>query len=750
MDKKKKHILGRILAFFIICGTISILSLGFVFLKTTASAHLDETKLASSNLANSIRVYDKNDELMDTSLMFKNSYIAIDSLPSYVKNAFVAVEDRRFYEHNGVDIKRMAGAALKNIKNRKFKEGASTISQQLIKNTHLSREKTIERKFKEIKLARNLEKKYNKDQILEMYLNTIYFGNGCYGIEKAAKFYFDKSASELSINEAALLASVINAPSVYDPITKSQRANERKDLVLLLMKSQGYISEEEYSKNAKQQINIVKTASKTANQELKTILVEACNILKVNENQLKNMNVNVYTSIDTTLQNTLKSLVTSNSFVPKNAKGETPACGVIVIDNKTKSVTGFASNSRSNLLSIKRQPGSTIKPIIVYAPSFEKGLLYPESIIVDEKINIEGYSPSNSNKTFSGPVSVRHAVERSLNIPAVKALSHIGINNAKEFASRLGFEFANNDQNLALALGGMTEGVTIKTLADAYSAFATGGKYAQSHIINKITLDNGRELYKSKTNLTPAMSEETAYLMTDVLKGVAKNGTAKRLSGFKFDVASKTGTVGASSSNKNTDAFNVAYTADHTIVSWIGASRPDELLESSVNGATYPVVITKNVLETLYEDYLPESFSKPQNVQLVDIDTRSLEENKIELANEFTSLKFRKQALFDMAYLPRQSSYSEAHKPELEISMEEGMKPTLSFNGKPSNIYDIYRLNVKENKLEKISGIEGVNSVLTYTDNSASRGTLYEYYILSSLKDGSSQNKSNSIKLMSY
>lgn len=751
MKASKRKILVKIIIILSAVIFAILLSGSILFLKTTADTVLDVEKIERTKSCSNIIILDSDGKKINASNVFEDDvYVQLNEIPNYVIQAFISVEDKRFYKHNGIDYIRMAGAIMNNIKSGKFSQGASTISQQLIKNTHLTREKTIKRKLKEIKLAYLLERKYSKQDILEMYLNNIYFGNGCYGIENASKFYFDKTAKELTIGEGAMLAGVINAPSIYDPIHKKENSEKRKQLVLKLMCEDGVLSKESYVKIANNYENIVKNTIKTSKIYTKAIINEVCDILNINDGQLRNKDLVIHTSINSCLQNNISKLVSSGGLVPKTENGENASVSVLVVDNKHKSVVAFSNNTKYNLLNKKRQPGSTIKPLLVYAPALESGNIYPESIIIDESININGYSPRNANKTYLGAISLREAVEKSLNIPAVKTLSNLGVSKAKRFANRLGINFAETDQNLALALGGMTNGVSIKELADAYSTFATEGAYCESMFVNKITDEQNNIIYERKINNEQVMTSATAYLMTDILKGVVENGTAKRLKNISFDIASKTGTVGGVDTNFNTDAINVSYTSEHTIVSWI-SSNSSGLLPSFVNGATYSTEISKSVLDNLYGLNSPARFIAPDDVVCLDIDTKSLLNNKVEIADSSVGMRDKKSALFNVRYIPPLSKRTEPHQTRLTISMEEGEKPTFMFQTKEDNVYELYRENIISGEKKIVYKIVGVNAEVQCTDKSAKSGEIYEYYIVSTNKYKDYKNSlSNVIKLMSY
>lgn len=744
---KKKHVFRKILlSFFGILIAVPIFAV-FLFAYETKDAKLDMSLFSSSKNAVAFSVCDEENNNVDLAI-FGDKQLDISTLPSHVKNAFIAVEDKRFYSHSGVDYKRMAGALLKNIKSRKFSEGASTITQQLIKNTHLSREKTVMRKMKEIKLAIKAEKVFSKDKILEEYLNTIYFGNGAYGIENASELYFSKPAKDLSIAESATLAGVINAPRIYDPILNQERCKERRNLVLKLMQNQNYISLEEYEKNAKMPINIVKNDIKTLKYAKKCIIQETCDALNVTENQLKNMHINIKCSIDFSLQKDIDNLLLNQS-VHVNGENQSPASiGVFVVDNKTKNVVAVAGFGGMNFSS-KRQPGSLIKPILVYAPALEKGQISPETILKDEPICIDGYSPSNASKTFMGNVSARVALEKSLNIPAVKVLSNIGVPYAKNFASNIGIQFDEKDTNLALALGGMTNGVTLKQLADAYSTFATNGEFCKSSFVSEIVSDTGKVLYSAQKNKTQSMKTSTAFLISDMLKGTVRNGTARRLSGFNFDLSAKTGTVGVPSSHLNTDAYTACFTTDHTIICYYGANSKSGNLPSSVNGASYPANLTKEVLKILYQDSSPQSFIVPDDVVSADIDTRTLSSYKVTLANPSTQSRYKRTAYFDKNNLPPYSTELDAFVPTLQVEMEQNQKPTLLFDAKDGFTFTLVRSQGQKQQI--VYEVVGNGKKIDFTDQSAKQNEIYEYQLYAvSNTIPLPKTKSNTIKLKSF
>lgn len=749
MKKSRHGVLKKIVLFGIGMIFVVVLSCGMLFIHETKGAKLDKDLFVGSKNSIAFSICDASGNNVDSSIMLGEKGLQIEKIPGHVKNSFIAVEDKRFYSHHGVDFKRILGATIKNIKSRKFSEGASTITQQLIKNTHLSREKTVKRKLNEIKLAFLMEREYSKEEILKEYLETIYFGNGAYGIESASNLYFSKSANELEIHESAMLAGVINAPSLYDPFLHPERCEKRRNLVLKLMCEQGYISKNEHEKNAKKPLNVVKNNIKTMKIVKKCIISEACEILRVSENQLKNLDVKIECGIDFSFQNELDELLLDERFHVDGKLGNPATVGVFVLENKTKNVVAV-SGLNGFSLSRKRQPGSAIKPVIVYAPAIDEGQIFPESIIRDEPIEIDGYSPSNASKTFHGDVTARVALEKSLNVPAVKILSNLSVQKAKRFATNLGIEFDKDDMNLALALGGMTNGVTLKQLADAFSTFATNGEFAESKFIKKITSSNGKVLYERNIDTVSVMKDSTAFLVSDMLKGAIKNGTAKRLSDFDFDVCAKTGTVGSPSSSDNSDSYLVCFTSEHTVVTYFGENSKSGLLPSNVNGSSFPTVLAKNVLLKLYDDHSPLNFIQPESVGTFEIDTRSSKNGEVLLASPQTLDRYKKSVFFSKDNLPKFSNEVDVFKTFLEIKMEENQKPILSFDTKTGHEFSLVRMSDKKSKT--IFKTNGFGEKVSFIDETAETGKIYEYFVVSKPKfqDEKFEEKSNVIKLMSF
>lgn len=725
MKKIKKFMKITFLASLIIC-VLGICGGVIFYHSTTYGLSLNTQKLNETKTANSLIILDSIGNALTRS---DESFIPITKLSSNTKNAFICAEDKRFYTHGGIDFIRMGKALISNIKSKSFSQGASTISQQLIKNTQLSSEKTLKRKLKEIKLTTMLEKEYSKDEILEMYLNNIYFGNGCYGIESAAKHYFSKSAANLTLSESASLAATINAPSFYDLEDKPENVKERRNLILNLMQNNGKISEIE-CKNAQNEEILLNLQNLSNNTFLfDEIINEACNILNTTPNNLINKDIKIHTKLNLDLISKTKSIIKNNySNLESN-----PNIASIVIDNKTKNIISITGSK--SIFSSKKQPGSAIKPILVFAPAIENNLISPATKILDEPVNISGYSPNNSNGKFHGYVSVRESLKNSYNIPAVKILNELGISNAQNFAKKLGIEFSDSDNNLAIALGGFTEGITLKSLADAYVTFANNGYFLTSSYITKIT-QHGKIIYQNLSSPIRVMKESTAYLITDILKETSKTGTAKRLKDFNFEIASKTGTVGCNDSAKNKESFNISYTTNHTILTYFGGTSMPE----TINGSTYPTMLAKDIISELYKNTKPQNFSTPNSIKQIKLNKEAYENNILKSDSEtenFVIENFAADNLPKNNFLPF----------SMNIYNFENKKPLIEFETNKNFSYEIIR---KQKEKEEIISSSISENIITFEDSSAISNEIYEYFIRFKNLTNNITTESNHITLKSF
>lgn len=702
-----------IVTFFVVLTALIAVGLYITSIYTNAQTiSLNEEKLSAQSLT--IEVYDSQNKPLKEDNEINKNYVKLSLVPKHCQDAFLSIEDKNFYKHSGVNYKRIAKAFLNNIKSRKLKEGASTITQQLVKNTLLSSEKTLERKIKEIALAKKLEKKYTKDEILEKYLNIIYFGNNCYGIENASKYYFSVDAKNLSIAQSALLAGIIKSPAKYSPLKNSENCLKRRNLVLSEMYKDNKISSEQYAlaKNSDLKINISTIVKNKLNSYSQASIDEAEEILQMPARQIALKGYKLYTYQESEKQTALNQALSSQNLISDY--------GGIVIDNEKLGICAYLGKSNYKVLESLRQPGSTIKPILVYAPALDKDIIYPCTQILDEKTVIAQYAPKNVGGVYHGYVSASDALAKSINIPAVKILSYVGIENAKDYAESMGIEFDNMDDSYALALGGMTFGVNLKQLANAYTTFANGGEYGKARFISFITDKNGKLVYVNHPHTKKVMREDSAYLLTNMLTNSVKNGTARKLNEFD-NVASKTGTVGKSGSNQNLDAWNVSYTKAQTIGVWIGNLDNNPI---DYAGGNQPTNVVKSYFENVKDT---SQFVRPSSIVERAIDSTELNENhRIVLANDFMPDKYTQTEIFSAFNLP-----DEVSNKFMQVQKQEFKGKTInnniqiSFNAKEYITYDFL---IDGKKVKSISGKIGALDITLPLSKRKEDVTVVYYY----------------------
>lgn len=725
MKKGIKITLIIILSIFIIVATFSVIFISSI-MNETKKIQLDKNKIISAT--KQISIYDDLGEKINCDSMTGSKLIKLGELSDDTINCFLAIEDKTFYSHQGLNYKRMLKALFNNLKSHSYKEGASTISQQLIKNTHLTNEKTLKRKVKEIILTKKLEKSFSKDEILETYLNVIYFGGSCYGIETASFHYFNKSASELTLAESATLAGLIKAPSTYNPVNNYENCRSRRNLVLKTLYNDGYISDEEYKTTIETPITLDLNTIKTSDIYLECVKNEAEEILKMPIQQIMLKNYKIYTYLSQGKQMALKESIENDEFYHKNSYGNIADGLGIMLDSNTAGVTAMYSKSKYDLSNLKRQPGSAIKPILVYSPALEKGEIYNCSMILDEKIDFDGYSPNNVGNRFYGYVSVRDAVAKSLNVPAVKVMDYVGIEKCKSFAKNAGIDFNDYDNGYALALGGFNDGITLRALVNSYVPFVNSGNFIEAKFISKIISEDGIVLYQNNEEKRQIMHDDTAYLMTDLLIDGVKNGTSSRLKHLPYQVAGKTGTVAVKNTNFNSDVYSVAYTSEDIIGVWLGNYTMDEKynLEGSNNGGTYCTSIINEVFNSIYQNHNPGDFAIPESVIKLKIDQKNLEENQqIALADETCPERYTKEELFSKRFQPTETStlftyidcdFNVDYKKDDNVIL-------LSFTPKDYLIYDV----VCNDKLIATIQNTSENQIIEY--ESLSPNTIYNFSI---------------------
>lgn len=588
------------------------------------------------------------------------TWVSISELQPSTVYAFISAEDARFFEHEGVDVIRIAGAVVADIKAGSYVQGASTISQQLIKLSHLTSEKTISRKAEEAALAYEMERHYSKEDILEMYLNYVYFGGGYYGIEAAAEGYFGVHASDLTLDQSAMLAGILKSPSGYAPHINYAASINRRNNILKLMRDYGYITDDEKKQASARRPTILHDKREEySGYYTDAVTKSAAALMGITVDELIRGGYSIYSAMDSDIQHYCEEMFKNGELFPAEDSEAAivvlePSTGMVVAMVGGRSYTGGISFNRAT--DIRRQPGSVIKPVIAYAPAFEYLNYTAADMILDEETTFADYTPSNYGNKYYGWVTVREAVTKSLNVPAVKTLSEVGVERAKDFAKRCGIEFDDKDDSLALALGGFTYGVSPLQIAGAYSCFASGGIYNTPTLIKKITDRNGLTVYEYRQDSRRVMSEANAYILTSMLKSVVTEGTGHRLNTLDIPIAGKTGTVGLA--NGNRDAWMAGYTPEYTAVVWQGYDSDRlGLLPSSATGGTYPALMLYELFNHIYPDGRSGDFEKPESVKQYSIDAKTLKkQHKAVLANAMTPQSSRVTEYFTEETAPEDVS----------------------------------------------------------------------------------------------
>ena len=588
------------------------------------------------------------------------TWVSISELQPSTVYAFISAEDARFFEHEGVDVIRIAGAIVADIKAGSYVQGASTISQQLIKLSHLTSEKTISRKAEEAALAYEMERQYSKEDILEMYLNYVYFGGGYYGIEAAAEGYFGVHASDLTLDQSAMLAGILKSPSGYAPHINYAASINRRNNILRLMRDYGYITDDEKKQASARRPTILHDKREEySGYYTDAVTKSAAALMGITVDELIRGGYSIYSAMDSDIQHYCEEMFKNGELFPAEDSEAAivvlePSTGMVVAMVGGRSYTGGISFNRAT--DIRRQPGSVIKPVIAYAPAFEYLNYTAADMILDEETTFADYTPSNYGNKYYGWVTVREAVTKSLNVPAVKTLSEVGVGRAKDFAKRCGIEFDDKDDSLALALGGFTYGVSPLQIAGAYSCFASGGIYNTPTLIKKITDRNGLTVYEYRQDSRRVMSEANAYILTSMLKSVVTEGTGHRLNTLDIPIAGKTGTVGLA--NGNRDAWMAGYTPEYTAVVWQGYDSDRlGLLPSSATGGTYPALMLYELFNHIYPDGRSGDFEKPESVKQYSIDAKTLKkQHKVVLANAMTPQSSRVTEYFTEETAPEDVS----------------------------------------------------------------------------------------------
>ena len=704
---------------------------------------LDPQKL--TRVAQKGAICDMNGQYV-TTLVGRENRTVIDtaSLPQHVRDAFLAAEDLRFYKHPGFDVVRILGAAASNVRTGAFSQGASTITQQLVKLSHLSSQKTIARKLEEIWLAVQLEAMYTKDQILDMYLNYIYFGQGAYGIQAAAEVTFGVNASDLTPAQAASLAAAIKAPSAYSLQSAPDANRERRNYILGVMLQEGMLTQAGHDEAVATELTAA--ASPAVQTEygwfVDAVLDEAELQLDVTAETLLAGGYIIYTTLDPDMQQIMDAQFDSGNFFPANAKDGTPVQGAAAaVDTSTGAVRAIVGGREyqtrrglNRATHLRRQPGSALKPLSVYAPALESFGYTCASVLLDEPTSFGSYKPQNAGNNYYGNGPIRAALKNSLNIPAVKLIEKIGLAASRDYLTSVGIEVTDSDWNLSLALGSMTYGASPVQMAAAYVPFANGGTYYAPYFIERITDMNGVVVYVHQDPGTRVLSEQSAYLMTHMLQTVVSSGTGTRLASAGVPVAGKTGTVNMQGGG-NRDAWMNAYTAGLSTCVWMGYDEPDSTrrLPNSVSGGTNPASLARGFLRAYYADRSKPAFRKPGGVVTVTLDKKAIEvRGEMMLATSLTPDAYKLTEVFIDGTQPTRKSdvwTAPSSARSFYVTHDEAGLPRLVITAGEDAIYRVQRDAAGESFiLTEMPATAG--QTLTYTDTRALPGVTYTYRVI--------------------
>ncbi|MCR5809194.1 MAG: PBP1A family penicillin-binding protein [Clostridiales bacterium] len=682
----------------------------------------------------SLLVYDRNGELVSVLGTEKRIWVDYDRLNKHTVDAFVSVEDARFYTHKGIDLYRIFGAAWADLKAGSYVQGASTISQQLIKLSHLSSEKTIDRKLEEAVLALQLEKAFDKNEIMEMYLNYIYFGGGYYGIEAASLGYFGVHAEELTTAQSAQLAGILKSPSAYAPHIDPEASLARRNTVLRLMHENGFIDDAEYGSAKAEECILSSAIPSYRGLIIDRSIEEAAEKIGITREELLTGGYSVYLAMDSRIEEFCHRLMGESETYPSEK-----AQGALVVLNRSggiEAVIGgrgeYDPSGIDRASGIKRQPGSLIKPVLVYAPAIEYFGYGTATILNDEPTSFGDYAPRNSDDKYYGKVTLRTALAKSLNVPAVSVLADIGVDSGVAFASKLGIDFEGENMGLPLALGGFTHGVSPLEMAGAYSAFANGGVFIAPAYVDRIVSSTGETLYLRAVSGERVMSRETAYVINSMLETAASEGTAKRLSGLGFPIAAKTGT--AIYENGVRDAWCAAYTPDYTAVIWMGTDSSKEgSLPAEAVGGNHTASALYKLFDMIGKLSPTSDFTVPDGITTVEIDLSDIENGRIFAAGANTPEEYKAEEVFVSGTEPdsvNPSFIPPSPPDECGWSIDAKGRPVISFRSESGILtYRILRADATGNE-QAVCAFCGKTGSLSFTDNSAIPGAVYTYRIV--------------------
>lgn len=646
----------------LLVGVVGFTTVGTIIVAALSGMpSIDDADITSYDVTSYI--LDKDGEFVDK-LKAANNHIPVkyDQISPNIIKALVSIEDRRFYKHHGVDVIRIGGAFISNLKAGHIVQGGSTITQQLAGLAMLDRnEKSYTRKIQEAVLAIRLERRYSKQELITAYLNRVYFGIGnsgmnCYGVEAAANDIFGKHAKDLTMDEAAMLAGIIQNPGGHSPIAHPDNAVNRRSQVLAALQRNEFISPEEEQADNKAPLNLSTISVNKASEKqsfnqgyIDAVIDEALGHLELEKDQQKLYTGGyiIHTYLDQELQKYMYDYFNSDYYFPGGSSAETLQGAMVVMDASSGAIRGMIGGRHLDEDQIRglnrayqspRQPGSSFKPLFVYGAAFENGY-GTGSVFKDAAYRTDsGHDIKNADLQYHGEVTLREALEFSYNTVAVRCLEAVGIKEGFKFAERLGISTLEskgkvNDMTLSAGIGGLTNGVTVKDMAGAYGAFANAGKYNSPGLISKITDQKGRIVWQDKPEDKKVMSPQTAYMMSSCLQSVVYQGIGGNAAlGDGRLVAGKTGTTDFSK-----DFWFAGYTPQLVGVVWLGYDTPAPMYGTSDSAAG----VFRSIMTFAHRNLPAENFVRPDGLVDVIIDSKSGK-----LATRNTPYEFRRNELF--------------------------------------------------------------------------------------------------------
>ncbi len=614
---KKKSSFKKIFFFLFIVLFIAGAGAAAGFFVSVTSHLPDVTGNITPNASS--RIYDEKGRLITTVHAEENRIpVSIDQVPQHLQNAFVAAEDVRFYDHHGIDPRGILRAVFSNVvSGNATGQGGSTITQQLARNAFLTQEQTLKRKLLEVVLAFEIENKYTKKQILEMYMNQIYFGQGCYGIETASHVYFGKDVKDLTLPQCAMLAGLPNSPNYYSPFRSLEAAKYRQGIVLDQMAKYGYITEAEAAQAKAADVGLAnpeaaKSTGSTASYFINYVIQTISD--KYDSDAIYKEGLQVYTTLNLDMQKEAEKVMAAN--LPegnKDANGLTQPQGALITvevgTGHVKAMVGGRGEDHFNRATqMVRQPGSAFKPF-VYLTAFENKFSPYDTVNNETKTYPGGWTPKNYGGTSGGKVTLEEALVHSMNIPTIDLADQVGMSKVLDTATACGIStLVKDDNNLAASIGGLTNGVSMIDMAKAYSVFANNGKLVEPSVILKVVDRNGNVL-EDNSVVAPGkqvVDETSVQRLTCILEEVISRGTGGNAM-IGRPMAGKTGTT-----DDEHDAWFVGYTPEMVTAVWIG---DDTSSNAGYTGGTVPAAIWREFMSAALADYKYKAFDIPDSVR---------------------------------------------------------------------------------------------------------------------------------------